>query len=110
MLVPTLLDRGEEWQKQRFIPRTLTGEYRWAQGYSEPGSGSDLASLRTRGELVDDEWVINGQKIWTSDALRAASTCTRWCAPSPYAPKHAGISYLLIPLDQPGIEIRPLNA
>jgi alkylation response protein AidB-like acyl-CoA dehydrogenase len=69
MLIPTLLERGEEWQKEQFIPKTVSGEYRWAQGYSEPGSGSDLASLRTRGELSGDEWVINGQKIWTSDAM-----------------------------------------
>src|SRR5262249_32195788 len=62
MLVPTLLERGEEWQKAHFIPKTLSGEYRWAQGFSEPGAGSDLASLRTRAELRDGKWVINGQK------------------------------------------------
>ncbi|HEU4427397.1 MAG TPA: acyl-CoA dehydrogenase family protein [Myxococcota bacterium] len=108
MLVPTLLDQGAEWQRERFIPKTLTGEYHWAQGYSEPGSGSDLASLRTRGELVGDEWVIHGQKIWTSQATH----CQYMFAlirTEPDAPKHAGISYLLIPLKQPGIAIRPLR-
>jgi alkylation response protein AidB-like acyl-CoA dehydrogenase len=108
MLVPTLLERGEEWQKERFIPKTVSGEYGWAQGYSEPGSGSDLASLRTRGELVGDEWVVNGQKIWTSAALESQYMFTL-VRTEPDAPKHAGISYLLIPLDQPGIEIRPLK-
>src|SRR5438105_9036769 len=68
MLVPTLLERGEPWQQEKFIPATVSGEVLWAQGYSEPGSGSDLASLRTRGELQGDEWVINGQKIWTTRA------------------------------------------
>ena len=71
MLVPTLLERGEEWQKDQFVPKTVTGEYLWCQGYSEPSSGSDLASLRTRGELDGDEWVINGQKIWTTSAVEA---------------------------------------
>ena len=108
MVVPTLLDRAEDWQKERFIPKTVSGEYRWAQGYSEPGSGSDLASLRTRGERVGDEWVINGQKIWTSDAQNCQYMYTL-VRTEPDAPKHAGISYLLVPLDQPGIEIRPLK-
>ena len=108
MLVPTLLDRGEEWQKDFFIPKTISGEYTWAQGYSEPGSGSDLASLRTRGELIGDEWVINGQKIWTTQAHESQFMFTL-VRTEPEASKHAGISYLLIPLDQPGIEIRPLK-
>src|SRR5437763_1866904 len=68
MLVPTLLERGEPWQQEMFIPQTVAGDVQWAQGYSEPGSGSDLASLRTRGELCGDEWIINGQKIWTTRA------------------------------------------
>jgi alkylation response protein AidB-like acyl-CoA dehydrogenase len=108
MLVPTLLERGTGWQRERFIPKTLTGEYRWAQGYSEPGSGSDLASLRTRAELVGGEWVIHGQKIWTS-AARECQFMFALVRTEPEAPKHAGISYLLVPLDQPGIEIRPLR-
>lgn len=108
MLVPTLLERGEEWQRERFVPRTLTGEYRWAQGFSEPGSGSDLASLRTRAELHGDRWVINGQKVWTSYA-RECQYMFALVRTEPQAPKHEGISYLLIDLKQPGIEIRPMK-
>jgi len=108
MLVPTLLDRGEEWQKEKWVPKTTLGEFRWCQGYSEPGSGSDLASLKTRGELVGDEWVINGQKIWTSNAVEADYM---FCLvrTEPEASKHAGISYLLIDMKQPGIDVRPLK-
>ena len=108
MLVPTLLERGTEWQKERFVPKTLTGEYRWAQGFSEPGSGSDLASLRTRGELRDGQWVINGQKVWTSYA-RDCQYMFALIRTEPDASKHQGISYLLIDLDQPGIDIRPMK-
>jgi alkylation response protein AidB-like acyl-CoA dehydrogenase len=108
MLVPTLLERGEEWQKEKFVGPTVRGEIVWCQGYSEPGSGSDLASLQTRGELVGDEWVINGQKIWTTSAKRAD---WMFCLvrTEPEAPKHGGISYLLIPMKQPGIEVSPLK-
>ena len=108
MLVPTLLERGAEWQKEKFVKPTITGEYTWCQGYSEPGSGSDLASLKTRGVLVDGEWVINGQKIWTSGAHHADYM---FCLvrTEPDAPKHAGISYLLIDMKQPGIDVRPLR-
>lgn len=108
MLVPTLLDRGEAWQREKFIPPTVAGEIQWAQGYSEPGSGSDLASVRTRGVLDGDKWLINGQKIWTSMADR----CQYMFAlirTEPEAAKHAGISYLLIDLRQPGVTIRPLK-
>jgi len=108
MLVPTLLDRGEEWQKEKFVGPTVHGEIYWCQGYSEPGSGSDLASLKTRGELVGDDWVINGQKIWTSSAIDADYM---FCLvrTEPEAKKHAGISYLLIDMKQPGIDVRPLR-
>jgi alkylation response protein AidB-like acyl-CoA dehydrogenase len=108
MLVPTLLERGTEWQKEKFVKPTITGEYTWCQGYSEPGSGSDLASLKTKGELVDGEWRINGQKIWTSGAHHADYM---FCLvrTEPEAPKHAGISYLLIDMKQPGIDVRPLR-
>ena len=107
MLVPTLLELGTEEQKQKYIMPTLHGEMIWCQGYSEPNAGSDLASLQTKGELIDDEWVINGQKIWTSTAQYAQMM---FCLvrTEPDAPKHGGISYLLIPMDTPGIEIRPL--
>jgi alkylation response protein AidB-like acyl-CoA dehydrogenase len=108
MLVPTLLEKGEEWQKEKFVERTVRGEIIWCQGYSEPGSGSDLASLKTRAELVGGEWVINGQKIWTTDA-HTADWMFCLCRTEPDAQKHAGISYLLIPMDQPGVEVRPLR-
>ncbi|MFU2325054.1 acyl-CoA dehydrogenase family protein [Pseudomonas sp. NFX98] len=108
MLVPTLLERGAEWQKERFIAKTLSGEYRWAQGFSEPGSGSDLASLRTRGELREGQWVINGQKVWTSYA-RDCQYMFALIRTEAQAPKHHGISYLLLDLNQPGIDIRPMK-
>lgn len=108
MLVPTLLERGEDWQKEKFVPPTVAGDILWAQGYSEPGSGSDLASVRTRGVLEGDKWVISGQKIWTSQADRAHFMFAL-IRTEPDAPKHQGISYLLIDLKQPGITIRPLR-
>ena len=107
MLVPTLLEMGTEEQKQAYIEPTLHGEMIWCQGYSEPNAGSDLASLQTKGELIGDKWVINGQKIWTSTA-QYSQMCFCLVRTEPDAPKHAGISYLLIPMDTPGIEIRPL--
>jgi alkylation response protein AidB-like acyl-CoA dehydrogenase len=107
MLVPTLLEMGTKEQKEAYIKPTLHGEMIWCQGYSEPNAGSDLASLQTKGELVGDEWVINGQKIWTSTA-QYSQMCFCLVRTEPDAPKHAGISYLLIPMDTPGIEIRPL--
>ena len=107
MLVPTLLELGTEEQKQKFIKPTLHGEMIWCQGYSEPNAGSDLASLQTKGELIDGKWIINGQKIWTSTAQYAQMM---FCLvrTEPEASKHAGISYLLVPMDTPGLEIRPL--
>ncbi len=107
MLVPTLLELGTEEQKQKYIKPTLHGEIIWCQGYSEPNAGSDLASLQTKGELINDNWVINGQKIWTSTAQYSQMM---FCLvrTEPDASKHAGISYILIPMDTPGIEIRPL--
>ncbi|MFT3754437.1 MAG: acyl-CoA dehydrogenase family protein [Pseudoxanthomonas sp.] len=109
MLVPTLLGCGSDAQKSDFIPKTLTGEYLWAQGYSEPNSGSDLASLKTRAELIDGKWVINGQKIWSTLA-QYARYMFLLARTEPDAPvKQAGISYLLIDLKQPGVTIRPLK-
>lgn len=108
MFIPTLLAHGTEEQRQMFIPKTVLGEYRWAQGYSEPGSGSDLASLKTRGELEGDQWVINGQKIWTSQAY-SATHMFALVRTEPDAGKHAGISYVLLKMDQPGITIRRIH-
>jgi alkylation response protein AidB-like acyl-CoA dehydrogenase len=108
MLVPTLLEKGEEWQKEQFVPPTIRGEIVWCQGYSEPGSGSDLASLRTRGVLEGDEWVINGQKIWTTGA-HVSDYMFCLVRTEPEASKHAGISYILIDMKTPGIEVRPLT-
>ena len=107
MLVPTLLEMGTEEQKQAYVKSTLHGEMIWCQGYSEPNAGSDLASLQTKGELIKDEWVINGQKIWTSTA-QYAQMCFCLVRTEPNAPKHAGISYLIVPMDAKGIEVRPL--
>ncbi len=107
MLVPTLLELGTEAQKQEYIAPTLCGEMIWCQGYSEPGAGSDLASLRTSAVVDGDEFVINGQKIWTSTA-QFAQMMFCLVRTEPDAPKHQGISYLLIPMDTAGIEIRPL--
>ena len=107
LVVPTLLEWGTEEQKARFIAPTLRGDIVWAQGFSEPNAGSDLAALRTRAELVGDRWIINGQKIWTTHAHKATHM---FCLvrTEPDAPKHAGISYLLIDIRQPGVTVRPL--
>ncbi len=107
MLVPTLLELGSEEQKKKFIGPTLRGEIIWCQGYSEPGAGSDLASLTTRAVEDGDDFVINGQKIWTSTAAQADMI---FCLVRTEAdkPKHEGISYLLFSMKTPGIEVRPL--
>lgn len=110
MTVPTLLEKGTDEQKEMFIRRTLEGEYIWGQGYSEPGAGSDLASIRTRGELSPDgtKWIINGQKTWTSQGMQATHMFML-VRTEPNAPKHDGITYLLLDLDQPGIIRRPIR-
>ena len=107
MLVPTLLENGSEEQKQEWIAPTLRGEVIWCQGYSEPGAGSDLASLKTSAVIDGDDYVINGQKIWTSTAAQADMIFCLVRTESE-APKHHGISYLIFPMDTPGIEVRPL--
>ncbi|MBO6558065.1 MAG: acyl-CoA dehydrogenase family protein [Pseudomonadales bacterium] len=107
MLTPVLLEMGSEEQKQQFIKPTIEGDMVWCQGYSEPGAGSDLASLSTKAELDGDEWVVNGQKIWTSTA-QLADWIFCLVRTEPDAPKHQGISFLLFRMDTPGIEIRPL--
>ena len=107
MIGPTLLEFGTEDQKARHLPKIARGEVRWCQGYSEPGAGSDLASLRTRAELNGDHFVINGQKIWTSGADHAD-----WMfvlvRTDPDAPKHDGISFLLLTMHQPGVTVKPI--
>ena len=108
MLVPTLLELGTEAQKQAWVERTMRGDVIWCQGYSEPGAGSDLASLQTRGVLRDGHFVVNGQKIWTSSA-HYADMMFLLCRTEPDRPKHEGISYLLVSMRAPGIEVRPLR-
>jgi alkylation response protein AidB-like acyl-CoA dehydrogenase len=108
MLAPTILRWGDQWQKDHFIPPTVAGEYRWAQGYSEPEAGSDLFALRTGAELRDGHWVINGQKTW-----QTAGDQANWifilARTEPDRPRGAGLSLLLVPLDQPGVEVRPIR-
>jgi alkylation response protein AidB-like acyl-CoA dehydrogenase len=108
MVGNTLLHWGTEEQKSHFLPRIISGEYRFCQGYSEPDAGSDLAGLGCRAHLDGDEWVINGQKIWTS-AGQSANWIFVLCRTDPDAPKHRGISFILCPMDQPGVELRPIR-
>ena len=108
LFAPTLLAYGTEDQKRRFLPKIQSVEELWCQGFSEPNAGSDLANVQTRAVLDGDQWVVNGQKVWTTLAHRA-----QWCfcvtRTDPDSHGHAGLSYLLVPMDQPGVEIRPLR-
>ena len=107
MLGPALLKYGSEAQKKRFLPEIARGEIRWCQGYSEPGAGSDLASLQTKCEDKGDHWLVNGQKVWTSYADKADWI---FCLvrTDPQAPKHQGISFLLFDMASPGVSTRPI--
>jgi alkylation response protein AidB-like acyl-CoA dehydrogenase len=108
MLVPTLLEVGTEDQKRQWIGPTIRGEVIWCQGYSEPGSGSDLANAQTKAVLQDGNWIVNGQKIWTSSA-HYADWMFLLCRTEPDKPKHEGLSYLLLSMRSPGLEVRPLK-
>jgi alkylation response protein AidB-like acyl-CoA dehydrogenase len=105
---PTLLHYGTEEQKARFLPPIMQVEELWGQGFSEPGAGSDLAGLRTRAHLEGDEWVIEGQKVWTSAGIYADWLYVL-CRTDPDAPRHKSISMLLVPVDQPGVDVRPIR-
>jgi hypothetical protein len=108
MLGNTLLQWGTEEQKRRYLPRILSGADKWCQGYSEPNAGSDLSNLGLRGVLDGDQWVLNGQKIWTS-AGHLADHIFTLVRTDPDAPRHKGISFILVDMRQPGIEVRPIK-
>jgi len=108
MLAPTLLQYGSDDQKQRYLKPILKAEEIWCQGYSEPNAGSDLASLQTRAEEDGDDFVINGQKIWTSGA-HYADFCFLLVRTDPDAPKHRGISYLIVDMKSSGVTVKPLR-
>jgi len=107
LLGPPLIAFGTEEQKRRFLPPIVKGEEIWCQGYSEPGAGSDLANVQARARLEGSEWVVDGQKVWTSWA-QWSDWCFALCRTEPSSRRHQGLSYLLIPMRQPGLEIRPI--
>ena len=108
MVGPTILEYGTEAQKRRHLPRMASGEICWCLGYSEPGAGSDLASLATKAEDKGDHWLINGQKVWTSGA-DIAQWCGALVRTDPKAKKRSGISFVMFPMDQPGVRTRPVK-
>jgi alkylation response protein AidB-like acyl-CoA dehydrogenase len=108
LLGPTLIQYGTPEQQSRFLPPILAGTELWCQGYSEPNAGSDLANVQTKARREGDDWVINGQKVWTSGAHQA-DWCFVLCRTEPGSERHRGLSYLLVPMDQPGVEVRPIT-
>jgi alkylation response protein AidB-like acyl-CoA dehydrogenase len=108
LIGPTIIQYGTPAQKERFLPPILAGTELWCQGYSEPDAGSDLANVQTRAVLDGDEWVITGQKVWTSLAHQADWSFVV-CRTEPGSVRHRGLSYLLVPMDQPGVEVRPIT-
>jgi alkylation response protein AidB-like acyl-CoA dehydrogenase len=108
LLGPTLMAFGTEEQQQRFLPKILAVEELWAQGYSEPGAGSDLANVQTKARLEEDEWVLDGQKVWTSNAH-----FSQWlfviARSESGSERHHGLSFLLVPIDQDGVDVRPIE-
>ena len=108
LIGPTIIHYGTSEQKARFLPPIAAGEELWCQGYSEPGAGSDLANVQTKAVLDGDEWVVTGQKVWTSLAHQS-DWCFAVCRTEPGSLRHKGLSYLLVPMDQPGIEVRPIT-
>ena len=108
LAAPTLLAHGSDDLKRRLLPRALTGEDTWCQLFSEPTNGSDLAGLSTHAERDGDEWVVNGQKLWSTSAHHA-DLGLLLARTDPDVPKHRGISYFVLPMHQPGVEVRPLR-
>ena len=108
LIGPTLIQYGTAAQKDRFLPPIVAGEELWCQGYSEPDAGSDLANVKTRAERDGDQWVVTGQKVWTSLAHQS-DWCFVVCRTEPGSLRHRGLSYLLVPMDQPGVEVRPIT-
>jgi alkylation response protein AidB-like acyl-CoA dehydrogenase len=107
LLAPTLIEHGTAEQCARFLPRILDGTERWCQGYSEPEAGSDLANVQTRADLDGEEWLVNGQKVWTSLA-HVSHWCFVLARSEPGSERHCGLTFLLVPMDQRGVDVRPI--
>src|SRR5439155_17536167 len=105
---PTIIAYGSEAQKRRYLPKILTAEELWCQGFSEPNAGSDLGGLQTRADPDGDEWVVNGSKIWTSGA-QFSDWCGLLCRTDQSAPKHRGISFLLVDMNTRGVRVQPVQ-